>query len=127
MGKPDIGSVCLGGKLFTLVLTMVCGIRYFLTVCAFEFRILFWNTLRSKSVTVTFLRPYVPIGYVWYGMICVYVGSSYLGVVLLGSWRFARLLFDGSLERIVGRGQARQWVCLPRGQVVHLSQLWCME
>ena len=53
-------------------------------------------------------------------MICVYVGSSYLGVVVLGSRQFVRLLFEGCSERIVGRGQARQWVCLPKGQVVHL-------
>ena len=119
MGKPDNGSVCLRGKLFT------CS-NYGMWNKVFPYRLCFWiphfflDTLRSKCVTVIVLEPYLPIGYVWYGMLFVYVGSSYLGVVVLGSWQFACLLFDGCSERSVGRGQARQWVCLPRGQVVHL-------
>ena len=34
-----------------------------------------------------------------YDMICVYVGSLYLGVVVLASWQFVRLLFEGCSER----------------------------
>ena len=80
---------------------------------------LFLDTLSSKNVTVILLKPYVPIGMISYDVICVSVGSSYLGVVVLGSWPFVRPLFKECSERIVGRGQARHWVCMPRGQVVH--------
>ena len=80
MGKRDNGSVCLGDKLFT------CS-NYGMWNKLFPYRLCFWNphfvldTLRSKSVTVIVLEPYVPIGYAWHGMIsyvmllCVYVDA----------------------------------------------------
>ena len=42
----------------SLVLTRVCGIRHFLTVCDFRFRNLFWIPRETTSVTVNPLKRY---------------------------------------------------------------------
>ena len=52
----------------SLVLTVRCGVRRFLTVCDFGLRIVFLAPCDPTSVTIfDFFK--VPIGYVWYGKI----------------------------------------------------------